>query len=671
MAGRWEAASAGETLRDVLVRIGPGALAAHLKEGDGFRIGVASVQAWPRQEGPPGRYRIEGTDLVAEVAIEVASEYGVAVQTVTLTNEGSEPSPAINELEALMLPLAIRLKDRPTARGFGGGVTDGFYPPGAYREEQVCFGAARSWDPTDTRFSRWWTTKRWYTLTSGPQGRSSSRHLPLMQVMWEAAEAKVGLWAALEWSGRWQLQMGTDEHWQFVFRGGPTVNGIVLAPGESLRLPRAHVGTWGGPGATLEDGGNCIRRYLAEVHAPSVQGRRPWAYVAYHHWFGIDSTLTEPLMRKQADRAAELGVEFFEVDAAWYASPGSKFYEGLGNWQRVNTDKFPNGLEPLAEYVRGKGMHFGLWFEPERARAESDWYAEKPEWFWATDSPNYFILDLTRREVQDGLIEMLSGWIDKLDIRWLRWDHNQSLGPVWDRVDPTGKVQFAYVEGLYRVLDTLLARHPNLMIDNCSGGGNRSDFGTLARAGTTVQSDHGEDPHIVRVMQTGGARVLPANYMNGSFYVGPKEGDQAVGPLDLLSRMAGAMSFSGHIADWSRPHARKVRKHVDAFKTFRHLLMKDFHALTPYPRSPADWDVVEFVDPATGEAVVLAYHVCGGAGARTLPLTALAAEKTYEIVDPFSARKGVVKTGRELMDKGLRIKLPDEGALVRHLRPVD
>ena len=670
MTRRLEAAADGETLRDVLAGFGPAELADYLKPGGGFRLHSPDADLQPLAQGP-GRYRLGHTGLVATVEMEVSPDHGVAVQTVTLTNEGSEPSPPINELEALHLPLTVRLADRPRARGIGGGVTDGFYPPGAYREEQVSFGAARDWDPTESKFSRWWTTKRWYTLTSGPQGRSTSRYLPLMQVAWQASQAELGLWAALEWSGRWLLQMGTDEQWKFTFRGGPTVSKMVLAPGETVRLPRVHVGVCGPCGDAIAEGGNRIRRYVAEVHAPDVQGRRPWPYVAYHHWFGIDSTLTDKLLRRQADRAAELGAEFFEVDAAWYASPGKKFYEGIGNWERVNTEKFPDGLEPFADYVRSKGMHFGLWFEPERARAGADWHKQHGDWFWETDSPNYFMLNLTKREAQDGLIEMLSRWIEKLDIRWLRWDHNQALGPTWEKVDPTGKVQFAYFEGLYRVFDTLLAKHPNLMIDNCSGGGNRSDFGTLGRAGTMVQSDHGEDAHIVRIMQTGGARVLPGNYMNGSFFVGAKEGDQAVGPLDVISRMAGAMSFSGHIADWSKPHARRIRKYVDAFKTFRHLLMKDFHALTPYPRTAADWDVVEFVDPDTREAVVLAYRVRGEINARTVLPRELDAARTYKIVDPFSTRKPREMTGQALMTKGLRLTLRPDSGIVRHLTVVE
>jgi alpha-galactosidase len=468
------------------------------------------------------------------------------------------------------------------------------------------------------------------------------------------------------------------QSWRFVFQGGPRINEMVLEPGESVRLPRVYVGTWGGPGVDHQVGLNAIRRTITRVLAPDVEGRRPWPFLAYHHWFGIEETLNEALLRRQVDRAAELGLEYFEVDAGWYGGASKNFADGVGNWERVDRTKFPDGLEPLAEYVRAKGLRFGLWFEPERACRGSDWATEHPDWYWDIGHPTNLQLDLTQREVQDGLIEMLARWIERLDVRWLRWDYNQSPGPYWDARDPTGKVQFAYVEGLYRVRDVLLQRFPNLLIDNCASGGTRTDFGTLRRAGTTVISDHAEDPHICRLMQTGGARVLPANYMNSSFYVGPNDPDDALGPLELMSRMAGCMSLSGHIANWSAGQTTLVRRYLDGFRSFRHLLMGDFYALTPYPRTEADWDAVQFIDPSAGsssgpgttEAVVLAYRVRGDEGERIVRPRGLAAAATYEVVDPFAGTVLGRRTGQDLMDTGLHIVLEQESARVLHLRPL-
>jgi alpha-galactosidase len=337
----------------------------------------------------------------------------------------------------------------------------------------------------------------------------------------------------------------------------------------------------------------------------------------------------------------------------------------------VDGRKFPNGLAPLSEYVRAKGLRFGLWFEPEPGRRGSDWVREHPDWYWDTGDPHNLQLDLTQREVQDALIEMLATWIQRLDIRWLRWDDNQSPGPFWDVVDPTGKVQFAYVEGLYRVRDELLARFPNLLIDNCASGGTRTDFGTLRRAGTTVISDHAKDPHICRIMQTGAARVLPANYVNSSFYVGPEDGDGPIGPLELMSRMAGCLSLSGHIANWSQAQAGLVRRYLDGFRTFRYLLMKDFYALTRYPQSEADWDVVQFLVPETGEAVVLAYRVRGTQRERLVRPRQLAPAARHDVVNPFEGKVLAQRMGQDLVENGLRIELAPESAQIVHLAPVE
>lgn len=481
------------------------------------------------------------------------------------------------------------------------------------------------------------------------------------------------MWAGLEWSGRWRMLFGTMEDWRFLFRAGPIVRDLVLAPGETIRLPRVHLGVFtGGPEAAT----NSIRRYVAEVLAPDVEGERPHAMVAYDHWFGIEQEVTEEVLVAQVGRAAELGCEYFVVDAGWYGGSSERFFLGIGNWERVDEVKFPRGLEPLSEYVRSKGMRFGLWFEPERARVGSDWAREHADWYWSLPDSRYLILDLTRTDAQDGLIAMLSRWVARLDIRWLRWDSNQAPGPFWDAVDPTGKVQFAYVDGLYRVLDTLLARHPNLLIDNCAGGGQRIDFGTLRRAATTVISDHAEDPHVCRAMQTGGARVFPANYMNSSIYIGPDDPEEHVGPLELISRMAGSLTLCGHVAHWSRRHTRRMVRLLDGYRTFRHLLMKDFYALAGCPsadgrpRGPEDWDVVQFIDPTTSEAVILAYRVRGHVDRAKVFPKGLGPEVTYKIGNPFAGGKTRTVLGKVLMNEGLRLSLAPESALVRRLLPI-
>jgi hypothetical protein len=133
------------------------------------------------------------------------------------------------------------------------------------------------------------------------------------------------------------------------------------------------------------------------------------------------------------------------------------------------------------------------------------------------------------------------------------------------------------------------------------------------------------------------------------------------------------MSFSGYIANWSPAHVAKINRYLEGYRAFRHLTMQDFYALTPYPRYASDWDVAQFSDPQTAEAVVLAYRVRGDQGRHTAHPRRLDPAKTYQVVNPFAGdgpATVATATGQELMEHGIAFSLDKESAAVRHLKPM-
>ncbi len=184
------------------------------------------------------------------------------------------------------------------------------------------------------------------------------------------------------------------------------------------------------------------------------------------------------------------------------------FPQAWGNWDRVDKTKFPQGLKPLADHVRSLGLHFGLWFEPERAHRDSAWVREHPEFFFDNGWADLH-LNLARRDAQDFVIEHISGMIRDLDIRWSRWDYNIDPAAFWRRADPTGRIQFDYMAGLYRVLDTLMDRHPDWLVESCASGGRRLDLGTIKRMHTCWISDETLTPEILPFHATG-SKPLPS-----------------------------------------------------------------------------------------------------------------------------------------------------------------
>ncbi|MFA5533902.1 MAG: alpha-galactosidase [Mariniphaga sp.] len=92
----------------------------------------------------------------------------------------------------------------------------------------------------------------------------------------------------------------------------------------------------------------------------------------YNTWNPFRREVDEKLIRELADAAAACGVEEFIIDDGWQV--------GFGDWE-IDYEKFPNGLKPVFDYVKSKGMKPGLWMSMGAASTDSKVFQEHPEWF--------------------------------------------------------------------------------------------------------------------------------------------------------------------------------------------------------------------------------------------------------------------------------------------------
>jgi alpha-galactosidase len=205
-----------------------------------------------------------------------------------------------------------------------------------------------------------------------------------------------------------------------------------------------------------------------------------------------------------AEQAATIGVERFVLDDGWFGSRRNDS-SGLGDWY-VSDTVWPGGLRPLAEVVRGLGMEFGLWVEPEMVNPDSELARAHPDWLLApSPRPGHgvdedrlprpwrrqMVLDVGRPDAYAYLLERLSSLIDEIGVSYFKWDHNRDLleslhpGPDGARVAGVREQTLA----LYALLDELRARHPGLEIESCASGGARVDLGILERTDRVWASD--------------------------------------------------------------------------------------------------------------------------------------------------------------------------------------
>ena len=266
-------------------------------------------------------------------------------------------------------------------------------------------------------------------------------------------------------------------------------------------------------------------------------------------------------LKALADAAAQVGIERYVLDDGWFGSRRDDT-SGLGDWQ-VSPEAWPNGLEPLVEHVHALGMEFGLWFEPEMVNVDSDVARAHPEWILsdgaggAPEHRHQRVLDLSAPGAWDYLFDAISTLVERLDIAYLKWDHNSPLLATGHEVsDPTaGRPGAAAVHdqtlAVYRLLDALHERFPSLEIESCAGGGGRIDLGIMERTQRVWASDC-IDAHDRQNIQRGTTLLLPPE-MVGT-HVGSGRAHTTLRDLDLDFRAGTALW--GHMGvEWDLTEA--------------------------------------------------------------------------------------------------------------------
>ena len=244
-----------------------------------------------------------------------------------------------------------------------------------------------------------------------------------------------------------------------------------LSPGESFEAPEAVL-------AFSEKGfsglSEKMHRFVSENIIPEYWRKRERP-VLFNDWEGCMFDFNEARLLGLAKEAKKLGCELFVLDDGWFGKRDSD-KAGLGDYS-VNRKKLPNGISGLAKKINAMGMEFGLWFEPESVNEDSDLFRSHPDWilrdgFVPLKGRNQFLLDLTKEEVRDYIVENVSEILDSANITYVKWDMNRHSVAL-------GTKAHDYIIGLYEVLGRIFGPRPQILLESCSSGGNRFDLGML------------------------------------------------------------------------------------------------------------------------------------------------------------------------------------------------
>lgn len=482
---------------------------------------------------------------------------------------------------------------------------------------------------------------------------------------WGAREESGDVWfGTLEWSGNWKLLAERTRDGRSMVHLGINDHDFVydLLPGEAFTTPRLIFGyTGGGFGAMSRSFHDFVRQDLS----PRPNYRPP---VVYNSWYATLFDVSAEGQVKLAEKAAAMGVEMFVIDDGWFDKRVND-RAGLGDWW-PDKNKFPLGLKPLTDAVHGRGMQFGIWIEPEMVNPDSDLYRAHPDWIIyypgreRTLSRNQSMLNLGRVDVQDYLIDMFDRLLSSTEIDFIKWDMNRNVSePGWPEHDRDQReIWVRYVDGLYRVWKTLRERHPNVIWENCSGGGGRVDMGMMGITEQSWASDNTVPPARLEI-QEGYSQLFPANTM--AAWVTDEDLHEFSLDLRFHVSMAGALGVGGNLLTWTDEMLARAAEHVAIYKTIREVVSAgDLYRL----RSPrhTDLNALMYVAKDKSEAVLFAFRILK-ARIGKLPLVFPAG------LDPealYADEEGVTRSGAAWGQLGIQLKLKDLQSTIIRLRRV-
>lgn len=493
------------------------------------------------------------------------------------------------------------------------------------------------------------------------RGASGHQHNPFMALVagdtTEHAGESYGM--TLLYSGSFRMLADQNALGSTRFVGGLNECVWQLHSGESLQTPEMAM-VYSAQGL---NGMSHIFHHMFRTRVCRGIWRDRERPVLVNNWEGTYFNFTTEKLLGIARKAADIGVELFVLDDGWF---GKRDHDNcsLGDWV-VNENKLPGGLGYLAKEINALGLKFGLWFEPEMISPDSDLYRTHPDWCLhvpgrsRTERRHQLILDMSRQDVQDYLIDAVSSVLSSAPIEYVKWDMNRNFSEVGSACLPAaqqGEVHHRYMLGLYRVLETITSRFPQILFESCSGGGGRFDAGMLYYMPQTWTSD--DSDAVERLMiQYGTSLPYPTSAMGAHVSAVP---NHQIGRTTSL-KMRGDVAMSGNfgyeldLTKLTDEELEQMKAQVSFVKQVRHLTQQgNFTRLqSPFETDYAAW---QFADEKKDEILVCIFRRFARMGAEFNYVRVMDIDENAWYVDD----NGREYHGSVLRHVGIRANFVDE-----------
>ena len=402
------------------------------------------------------------------------------------------------------------------------------------------------------------------------------------------------------------------------------------------------------------------------IRSPYKNQMRP---ILINNWEATYFNFDTQKLLDIAREASKDGIEMLVMDDGWF---GHRSFDdsSLGDWI-VNEEKIQGGLKHLVDEVNKLGMKFGIWFEPEMISPDSELFRAHPDWAIQIKGREpgmarcQYILDITRNEVRDHIMNMVESVLRSANIEYVKWDMNRQLSDIGSTElsgVQLGEFYHRYVLALYSMQEQLITDFPNLLLENCSGGGARFDPGMFYYSPQIWCSDD-TDAYERLAIQEGTALVYPLSTMGAHVSVCPNHACGRTTPFKTRGYVAlsGTFGYELDITKLSAEDRAMIPQQIALYKKFSQLVREGDSYKIAAASENHEYDCWASISRDKSRALVTFVQIQNHPNNKTrmVKIPGLDENRTYTVTWPDEDQQKfppMTLTGATIMNAGIPIR---------------
>lgn len=418
---------------------------------------------------------------------------------------------------------------------------------------------------------------------------SSKEHLPLAALDNKETGDMI-IWQ-IEQNGSWQWEISDIVDKLYLKLSGPNEKEThwykELAVGEEFVGVEAALCIGADFDSALEE----MTKYRRKIVRYNIaDDSMPVIFNDYMNCLWADPT--EEKMIPIIDKAAELGAEYYVMDAGWYAD--GTWWETVGEWQPVAW-RFPNGIKHVFDYIYSKGMVPGIWLEIESMGVNCPILDQFPdECFFmrhgkkVIDHQRYH-LDFRHPKVREFATGVIDRLVGEYGARYIKMDYNIDGGIGTEcNADSVGDGALGHNRAHFEWLKSIMDKYPELVFENCSSGGMRMDYKTLSINPIQSISDQDDYKPNSIIAAAAASICLPEQAAIWSY---PMLGDTDDAIItNMVNAIPLRIHLSGQVKDLPKEQLDLMKEGVECYKKVREVKKE---CIPYYPFGPSmygkDW----------------------------------------------------------------------------------